>query len=239
MITSSPDVSLVVPVLNEQEIVAETIEVFLRDLSSVCNNYELIVVDDGSTDNTRQILQNLSLIYGEKLKIITNLRNLGSGRSLIIGFKNAKFPLVATNFADRPFELKELKNIFPLFLQGADFVVVCRHNRSANNIYRKLTSIINYYFIRLLFNVKVRDFQFVQVYRREMLYNLNVNANHTFVPPELIIRALSKGYTIAEYKTAFYPRSKGKAKCGHPRIIFYALCDLFKFWLKFKVFRII
>jgi len=227
-------VSVVVPVLNEQEIISETVEIFLRDLSNVCGEYELIIVNDGSVDNTQAILEELVVIYPERLKIVKNSKNLGSGRSLINGFKNARFPLVATNFADRPFDLKEMEYILPLFDKETDFVVVSRFDRSANTIYRKLTSLVNYYLIRLLFRVRVGDFQFVQIYKKEVLDNINVEANHTFVPPEIIIKALKKRYRMAEYKAKFYPRNKGKAKCGHPRVIFTTLYDIFRLWFKIK-----
>jgi len=140
---------------------------------------------------------------------------------------------VATNFADRPFETRELKNVMLLFKKNIDFVVVCRRDRSANTLYRKLTSVVNYYLIKLLFGTKIGDFQFVQVYRLNMLYNINVDARGTFVPPELMLRALAAGCRMAEYKTTFYARGKGKAKCGHPRVIFQTIFDMFSFWFKF------
>jgi len=228
-------VSLVVPVYNEQDVIAETVEVFLRDLASVCSDYELIVVDDGSTDHTAGVLKELQSRYPDKLRVITNKKNLGSGRSLMVGFEHVRFPLAATNFADRPFHTAELKNIFPLFVHGADFVVVCRQDRSANTLYRKLTSLVNYYCIRFLFNIRINDFQFVQVYRRDMVRKINVDAHHTFVPPELMIRALAQGCRMAEYKTNFYPRTKGAAKCGHPAVILCALRDMVRFWFRLNV----
>jgi len=111
-------------------------------------------------------------------------------------------------------------------------VVVCRQDRSANTAYRKLTSLVNYYCIRYLFNVGIHDFQFVQVYRRDLVRTIAVDADHTFVPPELMIRALTRGYRMAEYTTNFYPRTKGKAKCGHPAVILCALRDMLRFWLR-------
>lgn len=135
-----------------------------------------------------------------------------------------------TNFADRPFALPELKNIMPMFSKGADFVVVSRFDRSANSLYRKLTSLVNYYLIKMLFRVNVGDFQFVQVYKKSILENLLIKAKRTFVPPEIIIKALRRGYRMQEYKSRFYARSKGGSKCGHPKVIFAALKDMFYCW---------
>lgn len=227
-------VSLVVPVFNEQEIIAETIDVFMRDLALAAAEYELIIVDDGSTDETENILNEYSRKYQNHLKVIRNKRNMGSGRSLTEGFKYARYPVVMTNFADRPFDLKELNKILPLFLDEVDFIVVCRTNRSANNFYRKITSLVNYSFIRFLFKESVGDFQFIQIYRKNILDDLKIESRRTFVAPEIILRALRKGYRMKEYTTTFYPRNKGKAKCGHPKVILRTLYDMCKFWLKLR-----
>lgn len=226
-------VSLVVPVFNEQEIIEETVEIYLNDLSEIFSEYELIVVDDGSTDSTREKLAALAQLHKDRLKVIINEKNLGSGRSLLKGMNLSKFPYVATNFADRPFDTKELRDVMLLFDENIDFVVVCRKDRSANTVYRKLTSFVNYYLIKLLFGSKIHDFQFVQVYRREMLYNININSRGTFVPPEFMLRALAGGCRNLEYQTTFYARSKGKAKCGHPKVILRTLFDMFSFWFNF------
>ncbi len=221
--------SLVVPVYNEAEIIAETVEIFLKDLADLFAEFELIVVDDASTDETGAILKHLQTSCPGRLKIITNRKNRGGGSSLLAGFTAARYPFIATNFADRPFDLKELKNIMPLFDKGADFVVVCRRDRSANSFYRKITSLVNYYLIRSMFRVRVGDFQFVQVYRKEDIRGLNIRSRRTFVPAEIIIKLLRRGRTMAEYKADFYARVKGRAKCGHPRIILRALFDMLRF----------
>ncbi|MCP4649224.1 MAG: glycosyltransferase [PVC group bacterium] len=234
------DLSLVVPVFNEEEIIEETIEIFLQDLSAVCEHYELIVVNDASSDRTQVVLDELALKYRDRLKVVKNEKNLGSGRSLVIGMRKAQFSLICTNFADRPFDLKELKCILPVFsTKDVDFMVICRLDRSANNLYRKLTSLINYYLIQLLFNTRVGDFQFVQIYRKEIIKSIRVESNRTFVAPEIIIKALAKGYKMVEYKSKFYSRTKGKAKCGHPKVILHALFDMFRFWFKVKIIRTI
>lgn len=229
------EISLVMPVFNEQELLEETIKIFSRDLSYLVERYQIIIVNDGSTDKTGQIADKL-VKTSEHIEVIHNPKNLGSGRSLLIGFKKARYDLVLTNFVDRPFDLKELGDIFPLFDDGrVDFVVVTRQDRSANSFYRKITSLVNYWLIKVLFNVKVGDFQFVQIYKKVILNDINIDATRTFVPPELIIKALIRGYRMKEFRTKFYPRTKGKSKCGRPRVILKTLHDLLRFWLKWKI----
>lgn len=139
-----------------------------------------------------------------------------------------------TNCADRPFDLKDLKDILPLFKE-VDFVVVTRNDRSANPPFRKLTSIINYFLIRLLFNVRVKDFQFVQIYKKSILDNIEIKSTGSFVPPEIIIKTLNKGYRMKEFETAFHRRPGGVAKYGHPRRLLNSIREIFSFWWEWVV----
>jgi hypothetical protein len=123
----------------------------------------------------------------------------------------------------------------PLFDPTTDFIAVCRKDRSANTFYRKITSVVNFLLIKLLFGTEIGDFQFVQVYRRKILYNINIKARGTFVPPELMIRALGAGFGMKQYRTHFYARSKGKAKCGHPKVIIRTILDMLVLWFELNV----
>lgn len=221
-------ISLVVPAFNEEEILKETIEIFERDLSSICKEYEIIIVDDGSTDRTGEIANQMAECH-KSVKAIHHSTNKGAGTALLTGFRAARNELVLTNFADRPFDLRDLKDILPLFKE-TDFVVVTRSDRSANPPFRRLTSMINYLLIRLLFNVRVKDFQFVQIYKRSILNNIKIKSIGSFVPPEIIIKALNKEYRMKEFETTFHRRSGGVAKYGHPRRLLNSIREIFSFW---------
>lgn len=210
-------ISLVIPVYNEEQIIAESVDIFKNKLSSVTVDFEIILVDDGSTDSTPQIIDNLASL-NKRIRTFHNKKNIGSGISLWLGFQHASKEFVVSNFADRPFDLSDLKQIMPLFdSTDIDFVIVTRKDRSANSLYRKITSYVNFLLIRLLFNVRVADFQFVQVYKRKIIENLNLISTGTFVPPELIIRLINHGYKYKQAKCDFHKRQKGSSKCGRPR----------------------
>lgn len=111
-----------------------------------------------------------------------------------------------------------------------DFVVVTRKNRKANSTYRKITSLVNYWLIRSIFNLKVRDFQFVQIYRKRIIEAIDIQSCGTFAAPEIIIGALDKGFKMREYNAVFHPRIAGSAKCGSPRVILQTLFEMIMFW---------
>lgn len=226
-------ISLVIPAFNEEEILEESIEIFKENLSSICEEYEIIIVDDGSTDRTGEIANQLAERH-KLVRVIHHSINKGVGAALLTGFQTAKNELVLTNYIDRPFDLRDLRGILPLFKE-ADFVVVVRRNRSANPPFRKLTSMINYLLIRLLFRVRVKDFQFVQIYKRSILDNIRIKSTGSFVPPEIIIKALHKGYRMKEFEAAFYKRPGGVAKYGHPRRLLHSIQEIFSFWWEWVV----
>ena len=229
-------ISLVVPVYNEKEIIEESLGVFKKSLSGMTDNFEIIVVDDGSNDGTAEVLSRFC--SEEKIKIIHNQQNLGSGMALWRGFQEARYELVMSNFSDRPFDLDELPRILRIFArENPDFVVVARKNRSANPIFRKITSLSNFLLVRMLFGIKVKDFQFVQVYKKYVLDKIRVISRHTFVAPEIIIKAVSLGYKYCEYSTDFYPRKKGRSKYSNPWLIFLSAWEIITFFWQWQVLK--
>jgi len=223
-------VSLVIPAYNEEESIERAIKTSNDFLSSITNDYEIIIVNDASSDRTGQIVDRYAQL-NPNVKPIHNKNNLGSGRSLFIGLKSAQYDFVLTNFADLPFDIRELCYILTLIdRENIDFVVVTRKNRKANSIYRKITSLLNYWLIRILFGIKLADFQFVQIYKKRILDVIDAQSRGTFVPPEIIIKALHEGFKMREYSAVFYPRFAGRSKCGNPKIILQTICEMIKFW---------
>jgi len=230
-------ISLVVPVFNEEEIIEESIAVFLRSLSNICQDYEIIIVDDGSSDDTSRILNRLRS-KNDHIKVFTNNTNKGSGASLWLGFQGATKEFVVSNFADRPFSVANLtKMLASIDFNTVDFVVFVREDRSANTLYRKITSYTNYWLIRLLFQVNISDFQFVQVYKRRILEGITIHSQETFVPPELMIKLINRGYKYQEITCSFEKRPGGQSKCGHPKKVLKSVFEIVKFWFNWNILR--
>ncbi len=231
------DISLVIPAYNEEESISRAIDTADQYLKTVAREYEIIIVNDGSTDRTAIIIDYYASL-NSRVIALHNSKNEGSGRSLYIGFKKAKFEYVVSNFADLPFNFDDLNSVMLLFIDSAvDFIIVVRRNRRANSFFRKVTSIVNYWFIRIIFNISVSDFQFIQVYRKYVLDAVRANSRGTFVPAEIIISAVHKGYRFREYVTDFHPRFAGEAKCGRLRIVMQSIYEILIFWFNWFILR--
>jgi len=230
-------ISLVIPAYNEEELIEHAIKTSADFLSGIASDYEIIIVNDASSDRTGQIVDRYTQL-NPKVKPIHNKDNLGSGRSLFIGLKKARYDFILTNFVDLPFDVKELPGALALLEKSnIDFVVVTRRNRKANSIYRKITSLANYWLIRILFNLKAGDFQFVQVYKKKVIDAINIRSKGTFASPEIIIRALHEGFKMKEYNTVFHPRMGGNAKYGNPRLILQTIYEIVTFWYSWLILR--
>ncbi|MEI8175720.1 MAG: glycosyltransferase family 2 protein [Candidatus Omnitrophota bacterium] len=224
-------VSVVIPAYNEEESVEKTTRLCVEGLRRVTARGEVVIVDDGSSDRTAAIAERLK---GElpEVRLVRNPVNLGVGISILVGFAAATGDIVLHNAMDYPFHMEDLERILPLFPRW-DVVIAARPNRAAHAPWRKVTSWVNYWMVRILFGVNFKDMNFIQVYKREVLRSVTVKAKSpAFVTPELLIRARDHGYAITSLRVIFHPREKGEAHYGRPRDILWTLADMISFWLE-------
>jgi len=205
-----PSFSLIIPVLNEEEILEENIKKCVADFERLGIDYEIIIIDDGSTDASNRI----AVAIAEKnprVRLVVHEKNYGVGKAISTGIQAAGKDWVFVNPIDLPFDILEIKNFTDRFNQY-DLIVVSRVDRSANPFFRKMTSLVNYWLIKLLFNAPFTDFQHVQFYRRSLIKDLKINSTDSFGPPELILRLYAQGVRYTEVKAPFLPRLGGKSK---------------------------
>jgi hypothetical protein len=133
---------------------------------------------------------------------------------------------------DYPLDLRDLDKMVPV-LEEADVVVAVRKAFAGYTTYRKLTSRVNRAILRLLFEPKLRDYNYTQLFRKEVLDAARPSSRSTvFLAPEIIIRAYEMGFRIKEVEIDFYPRIAGEATSGKPMVILRSVRDMFAFWLK-------
>lgn len=225
------DVSVVIPGYNEERNVENAVTQCLRALEKLECRHEIVVVNDASTDRTGEVADSLAARF-PTVRVIHNPINLNVGISVLIGMRAAKGGLIMHNSMDLPFDPHDIGRAVKV-AREADVVVVVRTGREAHSLWRQLTSFVHHWMVRILFWTDVRDMNFVQVYRREVLQSLPVKAKSpAFVTPELIIRAKRAGYRMVEIEAKFHRREFGSANFGRPRDILWTLSDMLSFWLE-------
>src|SRR5713226_4109083 len=224
-------ISVIYPAYNEEENIVPTIERSIAALLSITNDFEIIIVNDASRDNTAELADDLARRHPQ-IRVIHQSRNMGQGVGIITGFRAATKELLIHNGVDYPFDLSDLKLMLPA-LSNADIVVGVRRGRPGYTLYRTLLSIATVRLIQLFFDVRLRDYSFVQLYRRKIWQDIQVDARSTgFFIPEALIRAHDLGYRLAEVDIEYHARVHGKATAGKPRVVARSLLDLFRFWTK-------
>jgi dolichol-phosphate mannosyltransferase len=223
----SASISLVLPAWNESEALPRAIHEADDALRSVANEYEIIVVDDGSLDRTQESLQSMAADY-QSLRVIRHGKNLGYGAALRTGFAAAKYDLVVWTDADLQFDLREIDR-FLLLSKNYDIVCGYRIDRQDSPL-RCFCSRVYNGLVRTLVGTTVRDIDCAfKMFRRAKLEQLAITTDGFLVNTELLTQARQKGYSIVEVGVSHRPRCEGQSTVSI-RHIPAVLTSLLRFW---------
>jgi dolichol-phosphate mannosyltransferase len=159
---------------------------------------------------------------------------MGSGRAILTGFSAAGCNLVTYIGADGQFAPRELIRFFPA-IDNSDIVVAFRSSRCDYSAYRLFNSFVYLYLIYILFSLKIKDINWVHLYKREAIKGIKINSSGVFMLGEMLIKAKEKGFKIAEVETSYFPRRAGKAKCSKPAVALKAFSEIFRLWFRMKL----
>jgi undecaprenyl-phosphate 4-deoxy-4-formamido-L-arabinose transferase len=203
-----PYVTIVIPVLNEEENLPELQERLYKTLSKTNKTFEIIYVNDGSTDNTQKILEEFHERY-PNTKVIEFTYNCGQHLAIMKGFERAQGEIVITMDADLQNPPEEIPKLLKKIEEGYDVVGTFRRKRK-DSIFRKIPSFLANMLTSYLTGVKLRDYGcMLRAYRREIVDYINMCSDaSTFIP------VLANTFTkkIAEIEVEHEERKKGKTK---------------------------
>ncbi len=236
MIVVNPYVTVVIPAFNEEANLRSTVGAVGGKLDELGTTYEIIIVNDGSTDNTRSIAEEL-VRADNRIRLINHPQNRGPGSGVFTGIEAAKGEFVIFIPADLALDIDELHKYLDAS-RGCDLVVGIRSDRRDYSLFRKFVSVTNIFLIRLLFGMKERQFNYIHMYRRTMLQRMNIESRGVFITAEIMIKARDLGYQLQEVDITYVPRTAGKATCGKPGTILETVKDLFGFWWKRTFHRV-
>jgi len=212
---SEATLSVVIPLYNEEKSLAELHNRIILSLQSLSSNYELIFVDDGSTDNSFSVLKNLHK-EDDRLKVIRFRKNFGKAAALSAGFKEATGKTIVTIDAD----LQDLPEEIPVLIkkieEGYDLVSGWKFKRQ-DPLLRRVASRLFNSVTTFYTGVKIHDFNCgLKCYRREVTEEIELYGELYRYIPAL---ASWKGFKVGEVKVNHQPRIHGKSKFGGERYV--------------------
>lgn len=229
-------ISVFFPCYNEEKNLTRTVNLAVPVLQKIAKDWEIILINDGSTDQTLSRCQVLVKKYGPRLKIINHPRNRGYGAALKSGFYAARFPWIAFTDADGQFDFAEITNFLKIQRQTLADLVIGYYLHRQVPFYRRWGSLLWQLAVWLLFGLKVRDidcgFKLINKKVIDSIPPLEAERG-PFISSELLIKAKKQGFKIVEIGVHHYPRITGQATGAKLNVILAGLGDLLK--LKFKI----
>ena len=227
-----PAISIILPALNEEGNIERAVRSAAAAVAPLVDAYEIVVVDDGSRDETPTILKRLEQELGPKLLVVTHESNLGYGKALRVGFDSAHGRYIFYTDADNQFDLRELEGFFPA-IEGVDAILGYRVGRQ-DGAFRLMVSNGYNALASFAFGMDVRDLNCsFKLFRREALTSLYLEEDYFFIDTEIVVQLHRAGYKYEQTGVRHYPRTAGSSTVGPTDIprTFFALMRL---WLRLK-----
>ena len=225
-------VSVVLPAYNEALNIAGELGDIFDFLKDNFNEFEIIVVDDGSKDQTYSICSSVRRELGKSIIVLKHEHNKGYGAALRTGLFSAKNDLIFYTDSDNQFDIRELLE-FTKVIDNYDLVIGYRLGRQDAAI-RKFTSVVYKLLIRTVFGLKVRDIDCsFKLFKRECLERLSIERDNFFVDTELLLKAKLNNCKLKEIGVRHLPRKFGRSTIRFWHI-FATLSDILYFWPKLK-----
>jgi glycosyltransferase involved in cell wall biosynthesis len=240
--------SLVSWAYNEELLIEGFLDRAFALLAAVADDYEVVIVDDASTDRTPEILASYAA-REPRLRIVTHEVNLNVGMACRRAIASARKDYLFWQTVDWSYDLKNIR-IFLALLKHFDVVQgvrptpirllsyipvirsIYRVRTRSDNLRKALVSLGNYYLLRVLFGVDFQDFQNITLYPSRLLHAVALSGCSSFVNPECLIRTYAEGASFIEVPITFLPRRAGVANGTKLSAILRSVCDIAVNWLR-------
>jgi glycosyltransferase involved in cell wall biosynthesis len=219
--SASPGVSIVIPLYNEEESLRELTQKLVSVLTGMRTSYEIIFVDDGSTDGSFQVLKKLHE-ENRAIKVIRFRRNFGKSAALSVGFREARGKFVVTMDADLQDDPEEIPGLLQALDDRYDLISGWKKKRH-DPLTKTVPSRFFNFVTRVMTGIPIHDFNCgLKAYRGEVVKELNVYGElHRYIP----VLAHYAGYRVGEKVVQHHPRKYGHTKFGISRF-FRGFLDL-------------
>jgi glycosyltransferase involved in cell wall biosynthesis len=233
---AAPGLSVFFPAYNDCGTIASLVITAVQSASKLTPNYEVIVVDDGSSDSTAQILSELARVY-PRLKVVTHPVNRGYGGALRTGFASATKDVIFYTDGDAQYDPAEIEVLWPMMTAGVDLVNGYKISRS-DPLHRIVIGRIYHHTVKILFGLRVRDVDCdFRLLRRTIFDRVHLEKNSGVICLEMMKKIQDAGFTIVEVPVHHYHRAHGQSQFFNFRRVIRTGIDVLKLWYALVVQR--
>lgn len=224
--SGGPSISVFFPCFNEQENIGRVVTQALAVLDDLGADYEILAINDGSSDNTGQLADALATEH-KKVRVIHHPENRGYGGALQSGFKAATKDLVFYTDGDGQFDMKEMLPLLDL-IKECDIVSGYRLNRQ-DSLMRKVNGWCWTKLVCLMFDMRIRDIDCAfKLYRREVIADMPMLSTGALIDAEVLARATRQGCKIVQTGVHHFPCTSGGQTGASLAVILRAFKELFQ-----------
>jgi len=232
-----PGLSIFFPAYNDAGTIASLVITSVKVAATLTNDYEVIVINDGSQDDTAKILDELSRIYPEHVRIVHHQKNRGYGGALRSGFATATKDFVFYTDGDAQYDPAEVTVLWEKMTDDVDWVNGWKISRS-DPMHRIIIGRLYHHTVKMLFGLKVRDVDCdFRLMRRRIFDVVHLEKNSGVICLEMMKKFQDAGFRVAEQPVHHYHRAYGKSQFFNFPRIFRTGVDVMKLWWQLVVRR--
>lgn len=225
--------SVFFPAYNEEKNIPVVVEKALQILPEVAEEYEVIIVNDGSQDRTGEVAEELAKTH-PSVRVIHHQKNLGYGAALRTGFQSAMYPWVAFTDSDGQFDFADIKRFLP-FTDSADLILGYRLHR-ADSIIRRIYTFGWALIPRILLGMDVRDYSCgFKLIKKSVIEAVEpLQGEEKVYQIELLVKAKRKGFRFAEVGVHHYPRTFGQQTGANIKVVLRSIREMFQLYRRLR-----
>jgi glycosyltransferase involved in cell wall biosynthesis len=221
--------TIAIPAYNEEETLSNVVSGAITAAKTLVSVYEILIVDDGSTDKTGAIADTFAKEH-RWVKVVHHLKNQGFSGAIKTCYKKSAKELIFLLPADGQIHAGDAK-LFLKVIHNADVVVGYREN-NPEPLFRRFNSKVFHTFYRILFGVQLREISTSILWRKTVIDKIDITAmpRSALIEPEVVYKAWTMNFRFAEIPIPYYPRLGGSPKGANPLMILATFTELLRFW---------
>lgn len=224
-------ISFVMPMFNEKDNIKNTIDRIKSVAGEITRDYEIIVVDDASTDGCGGIVDEIAR-HDDTVRSLRLERNTKFGGAFVECFRRVSKDVIMYLDSDMPVSVEDIKASFPLIYE-ADIINGYSKVKKGDTLKRKFISGVYNLLVQFLFGLNIKDINSgYKIVRAELVKDLKFISLSPFIDVELFLHARKKNARVRQYPLIFHPRTGGRSYIARPAIVFATLHDMLKVKLR-------